>query len=94
MGRIVRRHAEHHGRVGGLRVNQCSFCGRSEKQVKKLIAGAHAFICDECVALCGEVLTAGGELPGAGVGSGTETQERPRGKAGWTGYDPAPRDAS
>jgi ATP-dependent Clp protease ATP-binding subunit ClpX len=77
-------------------LNQCSFCGRSEEQVKKLIAGAHAFICDECVAMCSEVLTAGGELPtGEGVGTeGTETARPPRGKAGWTGYDPAPRDDS
>ena len=35
---------------------QCSFCGKTEEKVKKLIAGASAFICDECVILCSEVL--------------------------------------
>jgi ATP-dependent Clp protease ATP-binding subunit ClpX len=36
---------------------RCSFCGKTEDQVKRLIAGQHAFICDECVALVHEVLT-------------------------------------
>jgi hypothetical protein len=30
---------------------QCSFCGKSEHDVRKLVAGPHAFICDECVEL-------------------------------------------
>jgi ATP-dependent protease Clp ATPase subunit len=30
----------------------CSFCGKSQHEVRKLIAGPTAFICDECVALC------------------------------------------
>ena len=34
----------------------CSFCGKSQKEVKKLIAGATAFICDECVNLCSDVI--------------------------------------
>jgi ATP-dependent Clp protease ATP-binding subunit ClpX len=29
---------------------RCSFCGKDESQVKKLVAGAKAYICDECVA--------------------------------------------
>ena len=36
----------------------CSFCGKSQKSVKKLIAGPNVFICDECVALCDEILEA------------------------------------
>ena len=34
----------------------CSFCGKSQRQVKKLIAGPGVYICDECVALCVEIL--------------------------------------
>lgn len=34
----------------------CSFCGKSQNEVKKLIAGATAFICDECVLLCSDVM--------------------------------------
>ena len=34
----------------------CSFCGKSQDEVKRLIAGATAFICDECVALCSGVM--------------------------------------
>jgi ATP-dependent Clp protease ATP-binding subunit ClpX len=34
----------------------CSFCGKSQKQVRKLIAGPGAYICDECVELCNEIL--------------------------------------
>ncbi len=34
----------------------CSFCGKSQSEVKRLIAGATAFICDECINLCSDVL--------------------------------------
>ncbi|MCP4225125.1 MAG: ATP-dependent Clp protease ATP-binding subunit ClpX [Actinomycetia bacterium] len=35
---------------------QCSFCGKSQKQVKKLIAGPGVYICDECIDLCNEII--------------------------------------
>ena len=35
---------------------KCSFCGKSQKQVKKLIAGPGVYICDECVELCNEII--------------------------------------
>ncbi|MGB9710377.1 MAG: ATP-dependent Clp protease ATP-binding subunit ClpX [Thermodesulfovibrio sp.] len=35
---------------------KCSFCGKSQKEVKKLIAGNGVYICDECIALCNEIL--------------------------------------
>jgi len=35
----------------------CSFCGKTQDQVQRLIAGPDVFICDECVALCNEILT-------------------------------------
>ena len=45
---------------------KCSFCGKSQKQVKKLIAGPGVYICDECIELCNEIieeeLTEGSEL--------------------------------
>ena len=34
----------------------CSFCSKSQKQVKKLIAGPGVFICDECITLCHEII--------------------------------------
>ena len=35
---------------------KCSFCGKSQKQVKKLIAGPAVYICDECIDLCNEII--------------------------------------
>ena len=35
---------------------KCSFCGKTQDQVKKLIAGPEVYICDECVELCNEIL--------------------------------------
>jgi ATP-dependent Clp protease ATP-binding subunit ClpX len=35
---------------------KCSFCGKSQKQVKKLIAGPSVYICDECVELCTDII--------------------------------------
>lgn len=43
----------------------CSFCGKSQHEVKKLIAGPSVFICDECIDLCNDIIrdeTAGTEL--------------------------------
>ncbi|HEX3774782.1 MAG TPA: ATP-dependent Clp protease ATP-binding subunit ClpX [Polyangiaceae bacterium] len=34
----------------------CSFCGKSQKEVKKLIAGPTVYICDECIALCNDII--------------------------------------
>jgi len=39
-----------------MTVLYCSFCGRSQDEVKTLIAGPSVFICDECVAICNKVL--------------------------------------
>ena len=40
----------------GAELLKCSFCGKSQKQVKKLIAGPGVYICDECVDLCNEII--------------------------------------
>ena len=35
---------------------KCNFCGKTQKQVKKLIAGPGVYICDECIELCNEII--------------------------------------
>ncbi len=45
----------------------CSFCGKSQHEVKKLIAGPSVFICDECIDLCNEIIR--DELPGLEEGA-------------------------
>ena len=40
----------------GTELLKCSFCGKSQKQVKKLIAGPGVYICDECIDLCNEII--------------------------------------
>ena len=46
----------------------CSFCGKSQNDVRKLIAGPSVFVCDECVELCNEIIreeSEDGETDGA-----------------------------
>jgi len=47
---VDRRRDEGHGNL------QCSFCGKSQKEVKKLIAGPTVYICDECIGLCNDII--------------------------------------
>ncbi|MCL2784374.1 MAG: ATP-dependent Clp protease ATP-binding subunit ClpX [Propionibacteriaceae bacterium] len=54
---------------------KCSFCGKSQKQVRKLIAGPGVYICDECIDLCNEIIDE--ELSGAGELSVTEDLPKP-----------------
>ena len=44
------------GRQDNTSLMYCSFCGKSQHEVKKLIAGPSVFICDECVALCVDII--------------------------------------
>ncbi|WP_172191184.1 ATP-dependent Clp protease ATP-binding subunit ClpX [Actinomyces faecalis] len=46
---------------------KCSFCGKSQKQVRKLIAGPGVYICDECIELCNEIVDEELAESGAGV---------------------------
>ncbi len=41
---------------GGNQTLCCSFCGKSQKEVKKLIAGPTVYICDECIGLCNDII--------------------------------------
>jgi len=47
---VERRRDENNGNLC------CSFCGKSQKEVKKLIAGPTVYICDECIALCNDII--------------------------------------
>ena len=47
---VDRRRDDGHGNL------QCSFCGKSQKEVKKLIAGPTVYICDECIGLCNDII--------------------------------------
>ncbi|HEY3487923.1 MAG TPA: ClpX C4-type zinc finger protein, partial [Gammaproteobacteria bacterium] len=40
----------------GGKLLYCSFCGKSQHEVRKLIAGPSVFICDECVDLCNDIV--------------------------------------
>ena len=40
----------------GDKLLYCSFCGKSQHEVKKLIAGPSVFICDECIDLCNDII--------------------------------------
>ena len=53
----------------------CSFCGKSQRQVKKLIAGPGVYICDECIDLCNEIID---EELAAPVAFDLETLPRPQ----------------
>jgi ATP-dependent Clp protease ATP-binding subunit ClpX len=44
------------GRDGTSQTLCCSFCGKSQKEVKKLIAGPTVYICDECIGLCNDII--------------------------------------
>src|SRR3954463_3660128 len=45
-----KRRDANHGKLS------CSFCGKNQKEVKKLIAGPTVYICDECIGLCNDII--------------------------------------
>ena len=51
--------------ASGEKVLYCSFCGKSQHEVKKLIAGPSVFICDECIELCNDIIR--DEVPAEGT---------------------------
>lgn len=53
---------------------KCSFCGKSQQQVRKLIAGGGVYICDECIELCNEIIEE--ELAGAQNNKGADDPDR------------------
>ncbi|NNM00497.1 MAG: ATP-dependent Clp protease ATP-binding subunit ClpX [Gammaproteobacteria bacterium] len=64
------------GKGDGDRLLYCSFCGKSQHEVRKLIAGPSVFICDECVELCNDIIREEiQEKSAGGVGSKLPTPE-------------------
>jgi len=57
------------GRAGSAELLSCSFCGKHQKQVKKLIAGPHAYICDVCVDRVHSVLGSAGKTASTPINS-------------------------
>ncbi len=59
----------------GEKTLYCSFCGKSQHEVKKLIAGPSVFVCDECIELCNEIIR--DELPATTESSGNSELPTP-----------------
>ena len=64
-----------HGKNDEGKLLYCSFCGKSQHEVRKLIAGPSVFICDECVELCNDIIR---EEMQEGVGDATSNLPKPR----------------
>lgn len=47
---------DQHGNTGKDKMFHCSFCGKSQQEVRKLIAGPSVYVCDECIALCNDII--------------------------------------
>lgn len=61
--------------ASGEKVLYCSFCGKSQHEVKKLIAGPSVFICDECIELCNDIIR--DEVPAEGPQSKSAKSDLP-----------------
>jgi ATP-dependent Clp protease ATP-binding subunit ClpX len=61
--------------AAGEKVLYCSFCGKSQHEVKKLIAGPSVFICDECIELCNDIIR--DEAPAEPGGAKTTRNDLP-----------------
>jgi len=47
---------DRHGKDGGGKMLYCSFCGKAQNEVKRLISGPSVYVCDECVELCNDII--------------------------------------
>ncbi|MFM8442795.1 MAG: ATP-dependent Clp protease ATP-binding subunit ClpX [Methylococcus sp.] len=63
------------GKDGGGKLLYCSFCGKSQHEVRKLIAGPSVFVCDECVELCNDIIR---EELQENVASGVDKLPKPK----------------
>jgi hypothetical protein len=57
---MTSKDSHHHGNLS------CSFCGKGQREVKKLIAGPTVYICDGCIKLCNDILAEEGQPLGPG----------------------------
>jgi ATP-dependent Clp protease ATP-binding subunit ClpX len=64
-----------HGKKDDAKLLYCSFCGKSQHEVRKLIAGPSVFICDECVELCNDIIR---EEMQEGIGEAASKLPKPR----------------
>ena len=70
------------------RVYRCSFCGKSQTEVKTLVAGPGVFICDECVQLCQSIIAKKGttqEVPSSLLPDNAATEKLLNTLAGYNG---------
>ena len=67
--------ADKKGTTASEKVLYCSFCGKSQHEVKKLIAGPSVFICDECIELCNDIIR--DEVPAEAVGAKSSKSDLP-----------------
>src|SRR4030065_2350499 len=61
-------------KTGGEKLLYCSFCGKSQHEVRKLIAGPSVFVCDECIELCNDIIR---EETQSGAASKAEKSDLP-----------------
>jgi ribosomal protein L37AE/L43A len=76
------------GRQERRRYTRCSFCGKGQDQVKKLVAGPGVYICNSCIELCNEVLAEDARVGGGGPktedgGPGGRAPKSPPPSRGW-----------
>ena len=57
---------------------RCSFCGKPQSQVARLVAGPDVYICDECIAICLDILKEGAEAEGQPVAGQSEGYKLPK----------------
>ncbi len=65
-------------KTGNDKLLYCSFCGKSQHEVRKLIAGPSVFICDECIDLCNDIIKEEAHADRTGKASGGKTLPTPR----------------
>lgn len=72
----------------------CSFCGKSSKEVRRLIAGPSAYICDECVELCADIAGSDDPADPKSIAAPVETVEQ-KTDTGWSiwSFNKSPKDA-
>src|SRR5438128_10687210 len=75
MKKSIREHSTHHDQY------RCSFCGKSQEDVRRLVAGPGVYICDECVELCREIIAEGGLDASTPGGGQAEPEGRVSGKS-------------
>ena len=64
---------EHDGNNGDGKLLHCNFCGKSQHEVRKLIAGPSVYVCDECVELCMDIIKEENKVIGSPKTSNVET---------------------